>query len=480
MLLVLCFWPREVTHAADPTSYLTVAVAKDDYITAGPRKNLGIYPLNVNIAECLTTFDEHFNIQPGLATSWEYLGEGRWRFHLRPGVKFHDGSPLDARAVRQSLARQEQIGATFFNCQKIEEVSAEVIDIVTRDRNRLLPYILSHPYLGILKDGHPPVGTGPFVMQTYRRDQYLAVKRNEDYWGDKPQIPGIIFRFIPDPAQRLLALQSGEVEVAVDIPWDFLAPVRGNTFYRLYLSPPGTYLALMISSQGPLQDQELRQIIASSLDRKAMAEVLWHGQADIRQTLIPVDLLGPDANLMPDIPFRPEEAQKKLQGRKLSLTLVAGFPNAQAHGELPEIIQAQLKKIGLEVRVLKINDAGLYHAFMKEGKGDLWLERGNQNNADPTFLPYLLFHPEGFYPKILHTAPGSPRFCQLLEAARSSGDLENLRKHLALALQELIHQQILVIPIATLPQVIITHKRVILERVYPSLLSMRWDRIVRQ
>ena len=480
MLLSLCLWLGKGTAGIAPTSPLMVAVGKDEYITAGPRKNLGIYPLNVNIAECLTTFDEHFNLQPCLATSWEYRGKGRWRFHLRLGVRFHDGSPLDAKAVRQSLERQEKIGATFFNCERIEEVSPDIIEIVTQDRNKLLPYILSHPYMGILKNASNPVGTGPFTFQVYKRDQFLEVKRNADYWGNKPQIPGIIFRFVPDASQRLMALQSGEVEVVADVPWDFLTPVQGNASFRLHISPPGAYIGLMISPHGPLQDLELRQILAMGLNRKAIAEVLWGGQGDVRQTLIPADLLGQYADLVTDVPFNPEEAKRKIQGRKFSLTLVAGFPNAQTHGELPEIIQAQLKKIGIDIKILKVNDVGLYHKLMKDGKGDLWLEKGNQNSADPTFLPYLLFHPEGYYPKMLHTVSGTPRFCHQLEGARSCDRIENIRKNLALALKEVIHQQGMVFPIATLPQVIVTHKKVIFEHLYPSLLTTRWDRIVRQ
>ncbi|MCI5121163.1 MAG: hypothetical protein D3908_08250, partial [Candidatus Electrothrix sp. AUS4] len=122
---------------------LVVTLAKDAYITAGPRANLGRYPLNANIFEALTSFDQQFRLQPCLATSWQYQGERTWRFILRKGVRFHDGSPFDAAAVQASLEAQQAAGTLLFRFEQISAPDPHTLLITTPEENLILPYILS-------------------------------------------------------------------------------------------------------------------------------------------------------------------------------------------------------------------------------------------------------------------------------------------------------------------------------------------------
>ncbi|NJL60230.1 MAG: hypothetical protein HC887_11960 [Desulfobacteraceae bacterium] len=198
------------------------------------------------------------------------------------------------------------------------------------------------------------------------------------------------------------------------------------------------------------------------------------GYGEIRQTLLAPSFLGEHAELIKDFPYQPETAKKILNGKKVSLTLVSGFPNANVHGSLPEIIQSQLKNIGIEINIIKVSDVGLYHAMRKEHKGDLWLEKGNNNSADLTFLPHLLFHPKGFYPGQLHTVSGSEQFCQFIEKARNIHEAGQIGKYTALALQEIIHNEILFIPIAELPFMMAAQANIKVSVLYPTLLTTQW------
>lgn len=454
---------------------LVVAVGGDAYISSGPRANVGKYPLNANIFESLTTFDTQFRLLPGLAVSWRYQGGRTWQFTLRQGVHFHDGSPLDAAAVRTSLQAQQQAGTLLFPFESITALDAQHLTITTPDENLILPYILSHPYLGISKLGQQPIGTGPFKFVRYAKDQLLEVARNEDYWGDKAASAGITFRFLPDSSARLLAFLAKEADLLADIPWPVLPELKKNKDIVLRASPVGTYVGLMLSAQtGRLAAKDIRQALSLALNRQAIIKALWHGYGEARQTLLAPAFLGPAAELIPDTPYQPDQARKLLKGRPLRLTLVSGFPDAEAHGLLPEILQSQLQDAGFAVQLQKVNDTGLYHSLMKQRKGDLWLERGNLNSADLTFLPYLLFHPKGFYPKQLGSAAGSDVFCQHVSAARAAASDAVFRKQTALALRQIITEERLFIPLAELPFLLAAQSDVHVPALHPTLLAVRW------
>ena len=142
---------------------------------------------------------------------------------------------------------------------------------------------------------------------------------------------------------------------------------------------------------------------------------------------------------------------------------------------LPELVQAQLGAAGIAVQLQKISDTGLYHSLMKAHKGDLWLEKGNLNSADLTFLPHLLFHPDGFYPGQLGTPAGSGQFRSLIAQARAARSDEDFRKYTALALREIIAEERLFIPLAELPFVLAARLKVQVPDLHPTLLSIRWD-----
>ena len=453
---------------------LVVGVGKDSYVSAGPRNNLGRYPLNVGIFEPLTTFDDRYRLQPCLARRWKALDARRWRFDLRENVRFHDGTPLEAAHVALSLEKMQKTGTLLFNLDRIETVGPHAIDIITRTDCRNLPYILSHPILGIGRPGDTPIGTGPFVFDAYRRGQFIELTRNTAYWGEKARSQRVIFRFISDTMAGALAFRAGEVDVLVDVPWASLPEFTSDGNIHLHATPRGTYVGLMVSGKGASNDPMIRRALSMAMDRDAINQIIWQGWGRTGQTMIDDVFLGEHAALIDAVVYDPESARKILEAKKITLTLVCGFPNADAHGYLPQLLQQQFQEAGIDARLMTINDRGAYHDMVKSGKGDLWLERGSLNSADFTFLPYLLFYPSGFYVNQLQTPVGSKRFCLLLEQALASINQDELRKYTALALNEIINRDRLFIPIATIPTMIATQADVVLPSPHPTPLSIRW------
>ena len=295
-------------------SMLRVAVGVDHYCSAGPRKNLGRYPLNAGIFETLTTFDHRYQLEPCLATSWEYLGGRTWRFHLRKGVKFHDETPFTAGSVKTALEMLDQGGASLLSFEKIAVTNAYTLELTTRDENLMTPYILANPFMGIERPSKKPVGTGPFRFKEYKRGRYLLVERNKAYWGEVSGTEGVVFRFIPDAVTRELAFTNGEVDVAVKLPKNRLDFLESCKDKRVLLSSPGTYVALLLSPKGLLKDPSLRKAVAMGIDKRKLAQALWSGIYSESKTLLPPGLLGEAASIMKGVPFDPEAASRLLKG----------------------------------------------------------------------------------------------------------------------------------------------------------------------
>ncbi len=468
------------TPAAGLEPPLLIVVGKDAYVSDGPQCNLGRYPLNADIFEPLVRFDPKLRLKPALAVRWQYMGNRRWRFWLRENVRFHDGTPFDGAAARAFFLRMQQNGNGLLDLESVQVHSSHAIDLTTKKENLILPFVLSHPYLGVGRDGNPPVGTGAFKFAEYLSGQYLAVQRNGDYWGTPAKEERVKFKFRSDRNGRMLDILSGGADVVTDFPWEALPELKTRRDYLLHATPRGTYVGLMVNLHGVLKEPAVRKALQVGLDRGAINQVIWNGLGDAGAAFIDRTFLHPHDKQLSSLPFDAQKARRLLAGRKLSLTLVAGFPNADVHGPLPELLADQFRQLGITAKIVSISDMGLYHRKMKSGEGDLWLEKGNLNSADITFLPRLLFHPDGYYAGQLSMPAGSETFCAALDAATGAKNGDDIRLHTIEALNEIIAAQALFIPIVTLPNLVAAKINVVLPPLHPTLLAVRWAEIERK
>ncbi|RME44613.1 MAG: ABC transporter substrate-binding protein, partial [Deltaproteobacteria bacterium] len=159
---------------------------------------------------------------PGLAERWEALSPTRYRFHLRRGVHFHDGTPFsaaDVKATYESILDPRTQSPRISAFEKIEHI--EVIDPHTVEIVLEEPFapILTSLVVGIMPahatkgKGGPPIGTGPFIFEGEARGQWLRFRANRDYWGGSPAIERVTFKIIPDDAARILELEKGRIDL---------------------------------------------------------------------------------------------------------------------------------------------------------------------------------------------------------------------------------------------------------------------------
>lgn len=496
VLLLVCL-ACSVDPAVRTSATLVVAEPGDGYGLGGDAI-LGLYPVNTNIYEPLVTLSESYRAEPMLATRWELLPPNRWRFHLRTGVRFHDGTPFTAEAVRWTMERMAHMrpGAAGIAPGSTQVVDDSTVDITPVFANQRLPEQLVHPNYSIMESGSDPTtrptGTGPFHFVNYRPAEHITVARFDAYWGTRALLDTIRFQFVPDPATRVLSLRAGATDLVAEFP-------RETRDSRIVRSPLSGYEALYASRHGraPFDlgtERAVRRAIAMSIDRTRIARDVWAGASDPAPTVVPSGALGTSASLVHGIAFNPSGARALLDsvgwrsgadgiriraGRRLALVLIVGFPNPQIHRPLPELVQGALREVGIGVRILQVPDDAAWQARVSAGAGDLWMEAGGQNDANPCFLAQLLFYsgprlrPSGYAHLF---APGAA-LDHAVDACRAATSRDEVERSAAEAEHELVDEEAIVIPLAATRRLWGVGERVRGFVPHPSSLSQRWDRI---
>ncbi len=484
---------------------LVVGAGEDAYETEGAEANVGAYPVNVNIFEGLVRMDADYGIVPALATEWQFEAPNTWRFTLREGVTFHDGTPFDAEAVKYSFDRIAKAGGGTpgFDKNSTKIIDDFTVEVTPSFENRRMVEQLVHPENSIIapgsNPGEEPIGTGPFKFSSYDRQEQIVVERNDDYWGEPPTLEQITFRFLPEPNARRLALEAGEVDLILDVPREAVADLEAKGFVT-ETSDVGAYEAIYNNISGQngytiLQDPAVRQAIGYAIDRDALVEGVFEGLAAPEQTMIPSRLLDEEnAGKIEGYAFDPEQAQQLLDdagwtvgedgirvkdGQRLTLELINGFPSAQVHGAVPEFVQDQLKDVGIEVEIVKTPDSAAYEERLNSGEGDMWLEQGSQNDANPAFLPALLFWSEGLFGDIGYQplfAPGG-EFDPLIVDALASPDSGEVKSLVADAMHVLIDEEAVVLPLAGIYRINVMSDKVQGFEAQPSGLQVRYDEV---
>lgn len=484
-------------EGAPATRELIVAAPGDGYGLGGDAE-LGVYPVNTTIYEPLVRLTPDYRPEPLLATRWELVPPNTWRFHLRQAVRFHDESPFTAQSVRWSFERmaRKRPGATGIAPGSTRVVDDSTVDVTPVFQNLRLPEQLAHPVYSIMAaESDPeraPVGTGPFRFVEYRAADHITVARWDGYWGGRALLPAITFRFVPDPATRVLSLRAGEVDVVAEFPREVEDP-------RVARSPISGYEVLYVSRHGRApyelgQELALRRAIAGAVDRTRIARDVWRGAADPTPTVVPAGALGAHAARIKGPTYDPAAARAILdsagwrvgtdgirtrRGRRLQLTLVVGFPNPAIHRPMPELVQGALREVGIDLRIAQVPDDAAWQARVTAGTGDLWAEAGGQNDANPCFLAQLLFYsgprlrPSG-YARLFAPGAALDRF---VDECREAVSRDEVERSAADAERVLVDEEFIVIPLAATRRTWGVSERVRGFVPHPSSLSQRWETV---
>ena len=330
--------------------------------------------------------DNNMQIIPWLATSYENPDELTWRFHLRQGVKFHNGNDFTADDVKFTLGRLAEDDSVW-NARKFVE-RVEVVDDYTVDIITMEPYaafmtrvVLWHMtdeeyFEEIGADGFAsaPIGTGPFEFVEWVKDERLVLEANPDYWGGSPRIQTVIFQPIPESATRIAALESGDVDIITAVPPEYVDQAPGGVEI---VTVPGTrafYLGMNVDVE-PFDDVRVRQAMNYAIDIESIIENVLNGLARrIDNPLLP-EAFGYAAT--PVYSYDLDKAR--------SLLAEAGYPDGfemeldtqPPLKEIAEILAGQLSAVGINAKVNIMERAALYAKYEPGGSQTFLTSWGN-------------------------------------------------------------------------------------------------------
>jgi peptide/nickel transport system substrate-binding protein len=312
-------------------------------------------------------------IVPRLAERWEVASDGvTWTFHLRSGVRFHDGTPFDADAVRRNFMRvldpvAKHKRLPLFNMvDRIEVVDERTVRIVTSYPFGAFEPTMAHVSAAIVnpalaerfgKDfglgADRASGTGPYRITSWKKDQEIVLERNEDYWGEKGRTRSLVYRPIPEAASRVLALETGDVDVITRVPSPDIARLEDLEGIRVTKTPSvGMQQFRFNVTKKPYDDVRVRQAISYAIDRRAIVENLVSSFARPSTSALTPIMRG-YANLG-EIPHDPARARALLEAAGLPRgfkTRIATTPRYPMGVELAEAVAADLKKVGIDAAI---------------------------------------------------------------------------------------------------------------------------------
>jgi len=398
----------------------------------------------------LTRFDPDGNLGPGLADRWSVSRDGRrYVFHLRPGVKFHDGTPLTAADVRQSLLRvlapatrggrpwplypiagsEDYAAGRAGDVTGIRTLGDTAVAFELTQPLAIFPKFLAMPVASVVPApppaelGQRPVGTGPWRFVAWQHDDYLLFARNPRYWEGPPAADTLAVRIIPEPLTRAAEFEAGRLSV-VEVPFGETARWR-RTHPAWLLEKPAlrvVYVALN-NRRGPLRDVRVRQAINAAVNVPELLARVYGGRGILARGAIPPGLAGSDTGRRGHA-YDPAEAKRLLAAAGYGGGIELQLWRAAANVELSRVaqaIQAQLEPVGVRVELVE-RDASSQREAARKGETDMVILDWWADYPDADNFLYPLFYSGSFGPGGNYAFYSDPVTDSLILRARRTTD----------------------------------------------------------
>ena len=401
--------------------------------------------------DSLIRFDEDINLLPGLAESWEYTDPTTLLLHIRPGVTFHDGTELNAEAVKWNFERQmdPEVDATTQGEFSLVE-SIEVVDEHT------LKITFSAPtasFLGALTDragmmvspaaveqhgdafGRSPVGAGPFVFDRWVEGSYWTLTKNPDFWEEGyPKLDRLTFNYFELPEAAMQALKAGQIDFYQEFPSHELPWVQQSPNYEFVNAPTLKLRTIYVNAaDAPFDNLALRKAVAYSLDREALTAAFGGEGAEPAAGYWPIGYWAKD----PDVQFYsydPEMAAQKLQ--EAYDTGYDGTPlkvcsnNIGITPEIAQAVHSMVADAGIPIELMIADNTTISTRIHSERICPFYVSTWS-GRTDPDQTATGLFHSAGGFLPPRSADPsekGDAELDRLIEAARTELDPEKRRE----------------------------------------------------
>lgn len=399
--------PRELVLAWDPApANLDSRVGAD--ISSGRVADL--------LYSGLIRVDASGSYVADLAESWDTPDDRTILFRLRPGLTFHDGRPLTSRDVRFTFESLMAEGFSspkksgYVSVERFETPDDSTVVIRLRETNA---GIFDNLTLGIVPSGTDtgtqrtrPVAAGPYKLVELVADERLVLEAFEGWHGGEPPIRRVVFRIIPDTTTRLLELERGTVNFAINsLPLESMREFEGRQDLSVVFAPGSRYEYLAFNLRNRhLSDVRVRQAFAHAIDRQRIIRDLLDGHASMTDTMMPAGHWA-RAESLPAWPFDPARARALLDeaglpdpdgpGPKTRFTISYRTSQDMEANQRAEMIQQMLAEVGVGVEI-RSTEFAVFYEDIQNGRFEIFsLRRGGV--SDPDFY-YTIFHSESIPP----------------------------------------------------------------------------------
>ncbi len=384
-------------------SAVTLRIANQgDALSLDPHslnESLQLTVLN-NIYEPLVTRGRDYKLTPALATDWKQTEPTVWRFNLRKGVKFHDGTPFTADDVIFNYERAKDVGSdmkTYVGqIKEIRKINDHAIDFVTNAPFPILPELFTGWLMMSKKwcednQATKPVdrrkgienaasfranGTGPYRARERQPNVRTTFSLNGSYWGKvEGNVDEVVFTPIGSDATRVAALLSGEIDVMEPVPVQDVERIKGNANLKVLQGPELRVIFLgmdqkrdelqfsNVKGKNPFKDKRVRQAFFQAIDEEAIAKNVMRGAAVPSALMFPPQVKGYASDLSKRLPFDPEGAKKLLAeaGYPNGFEVKLNCPNDRYvnDSDICQAVAANLARVGVKIN-LEAESKGTY------------------------------------------------------------------------------------------------------------------------
>lgn len=405
------------------------------FITDIPSGNI-VYQ---KVYEGLVEPDKDFKIQPLLAKEWKVIDDTTWEFKLQEGVTFHDGAPFNAEAVKATFDRLLDPKTESPQRAKFEMIKeVKVVDEYTVQLLLEYPYA---PLLSILASNEGsiispkaladnpenlsthPVGTGPFVFESWKTGQEISLTKNEKYWGKKPNIDRVVFKVVPEDATRLAMIETGEAQINDQVPVTEIERIEASDTMGLYRTEglAVEYIGFNTKKK-PFDDVRVRQAISHAIEREAIIKGVYNNVGTLANVAMSPKVFGySDKVKAYDYDLNESKKLLKEAGFENGLELTLLTSDRKERINMAEVIQSQLKGIGVNVKI-QVMEYGAYIDMIEKGEHDLLIGGWGNATGDGDYNQYSLFHSASQGPPGNHFYYSNPEVDKMIEEARQETD----------------------------------------------------------
>ena len=438
--LSLCAPAAAQKQGGTITVGLELDVAGFDPLKVGVYDTSG-FMVAAALFDTLTGRDAQGKATPRLALSWSHADDYKtWTFKLRPGVKFHDGTPFNAQAVKWNFDRQKDPAnkcrcafyIAFIN--SVEAVDDMTVVYHLKDPAMMLPEVMSPPTSNNVVQSpsavaakgddynRNPVGTGPFLLKSWTGDR-IVVERNPSYWNaGHPHLDRIVFKPLPDAQSRFASLQSGEADLVWDDEYDYDNILKARADKRLVVHThvgSGAQVYAFNTKVAPFDDLRVRQALVMAIDRKKMSQAVTGGLA--RPALNPYGD-GSWVKCSDDgaLPYDPAKARDLLKAYGKPVAFKGMFTATPRGRAIGQVLQQFWKQVGATMEIEQVDQATIVpRAFQRQFQLIPWRII---DLADPDPQMYANFHTGS---PVALAGNAIPELDRMLERARVTPDMRS-------------------------------------------------------